>query len=103
MSLEVGLYHYVALASIIFFLGFLIALVKQNILVVLMGVELMFNAANIVLVAASSFRSDLDGQVMAFFNVAVMAAEVGVGLSLIILFYKIYGDVVFDMFKKIRG
>lgn len=103
INLSAELSQYIGLSFTLFFFGFVIVLTKKNILVVLMGIELMLNAVNIVFVSSSVFRHDLEGQVVAFFNVSLMAAEAGVGLALVTLVYKLHGDVLFDFFKRMKG
>jgi NADH-quinone oxidoreductase subunit K len=61
---------------------------RRNLLVIYMGLELMLNAANLALVAFSRFNGDLDGQVFVFFIITVAAAEVAVGLALIVALYR---------------
>ena len=76
------------LASIIFTIGAVGVMVRRNALVVFMSVEMMLNAANLVMVAFAQARGGLDGQVATFFVMVVAAAEVVVGLSIIITIYR---------------
>jgi NADH-quinone oxidoreductase subunit K len=82
--MQVGLEHYLVVSALLFGLGVLGVILQRNLLVMFMSVELMLNAANLALVAFSHFRRDLAGQAMALFILAVAAAEVGVGLALIV-------------------
>ena len=75
---------YVILAGVLFTLGALTVLLRRNALIELMGVELMLNAVNLVLVAFSRMHGNLTGQVFAFFVMVVAAAEVVVGLSIVV-------------------
>ena len=84
----VGLQHYLVVSALLFSLGLLGVLVRRNILVMYMSLELMLNAANLALVAFSRFNDNLDGQVMVFFIITVAAAEVAVGLALIVALYR---------------
>ncbi len=86
----VGLNHYLILSAILFAIGLVGALGKKNIIVVLMSVELMFNAVNLAFVALSRFITPqlLTGQVFAVFIVTVAAAEVSLGLAIIIAIYR---------------
>ena len=86
--MTVGLEHYLAVSIILFCLGLLGVLVRRNLLVIYMGLELMLNAANLALVAFSRFNNNLDGQVFVFFVITVAAAEVAVGLALIVALYR---------------
>jgi NADH-quinone oxidoreductase subunit K len=83
----VGLQHYLVVSGILFALGLLGVICRRNLLVLYMSLELMLNAANLALVAFSRFNI-LDGQVMVFFIITVAAAEVAVGLALIVALYR---------------
>jgi NADH-quinone oxidoreductase subunit K len=86
--MSVGIGHYLTVSIILFCLGLLGVVVRRNLLVIYMGLELMLNAANLALVAFSRFNNDLDGQVFVFFIITVAAAEVAVGLALIVALYR---------------
>jgi NADH-quinone oxidoreductase subunit K len=85
---NIGVEHYVTVSVILFCLGLLGVIVRRNLLVIYMGLELMLNAANLALVAFSRFNNDLNGQVFVFFIITVAAAEVAVGLALIVALYR---------------
>jgi NADH-quinone oxidoreductase subunit K len=86
--MNVGIEHYLTVSMILFCLGLLGVIVRRNLLVIYMGLELMLNAANLALVAFSRFNNDLDGQIFVFFIITVAAAEVAVGLALIVALYR---------------
>jgi NADH-quinone oxidoreductase subunit K len=86
--MSVGLEHYLVVSAILFALGLLGVITRRNLLVIYMGLELMLNAANLALVAFSRFNNNLDGQVFVFFIITVAAAEVSVGLALIVALYR---------------
>lgn len=89
MSLTpVGLEHYLLVSVAMFCLGLLGVLARRNVLVMYMSLELMLNAANLAFVAFSRFNNNLNGQVMVFFIITVAAAEVAVGLALIVALYR---------------
>ena len=88
MSMNVGLEHYVIVSAALFSLGLLGVIARRNLLIIYMSLELMLNAANLALVAFSRFNNNLDGQVMVFFIITVAAAEVAVGLALIVALYR---------------
>ena len=69
----------------------------------LFAVEIVINAANLNLVAFARFIPDSGGQTLALFSIAIAAAEVAVGLSLIIVAYRIYGDIDVAKFRSLRG
>jgi NADH-quinone oxidoreductase subunit K len=83
----VPLEHYLIVSGLLFSLGLLGVITRRNLLVIYMCLELMLNAANLALVAMSRF-SNLDGQIMVFFIITVAAAEVAVGLALIVALYR---------------
>lgn len=86
--MTVGLEHYLVVSALLFTLGLLGVIVRRNLLVIYMSLELMLNAANLALVAFSHFKDNLDGQMMVFFIITVAAAEVAVGLALIVALYR---------------
>src|ERR1041385_3167229 len=86
--MNVGLEHYLFLSALLFCLGLLGVMMRRNLLIIYMSLELMLNAANLALVAFSRFNNHLDGQVMVFFIITVAAAEVAVGLALIVALYR---------------
>jgi len=85
---NVGLEHYLVVSAVLFALGLLGVITRRNILVIYMSLELMLNAANLALVSFSRFNNNLDGQVMVFFIITVAAAEVAVGLALIVALFR---------------
>ena len=86
--MHIGLEHYLVVSAMLFCLGLLGVITRRNLLVIYMGLELMLNAANLALVAFSSFNNNPDGQVFVFFIITVAAAEVAVGLALIVALYR---------------
>jgi NADH-quinone oxidoreductase subunit K len=84
----VGLQHYLVVSVLLFCLGLLGVIVRRNVLVIYMSLELMLNAANLALVSFSRFNNNLDGQIIVFFVITVAASEVAVGLALIVALYR---------------
>jgi NADH-quinone oxidoreductase subunit K len=84
---------YLMLSAGLFCIGLLGILMRRNALIFLMSVELMLNAANINLVAFSLQHGNLSGQVFALFGMALAAAEVAVGLGIILVLYRNFGDI----------
>jgi NADH-quinone oxidoreductase subunit K len=84
----VGLQHYLVVSVLLFCLGLLGVIVRRNVLVIYMSLELMLNAANLALVSFSRFNNNLDGQIIVFFIITVAASEVAVGLALIVALYR---------------
>ena len=83
-----GLHHYLIVSALLFSLGLLGVVARRNLFVIFMGLELMLNAANLALVAFSRYHNNLNGQVMVFFIITVAAAEVAVGLALLVALYR---------------
>ena len=95
--------HYVLLASVIFTVGGIGFLVRRNVLVQLMSIELMLNAVNLVLVAFNRRHiGDMNGQVFSFFIIAVAAAEAAVGLAIVLSFYRLKQSVFSDEADQLR-
>ncbi|NUM62815.1 MAG: NADH-quinone oxidoreductase subunit NuoK, partial [Ignavibacteriaceae bacterium] len=91
------------LAGILFFLGLIGLLVRRNIIFILMSLEIMLNAAGLAFVVAGSKWAEADGQVMFLFILAVAAAEVSVGLALIIQVYNKFKTLDTDVLNKLKG
>ena len=86
--MEPTLSQYLLVSGALVAIGLLGVIVRRNLLIIYMSLELMLNAANVALVAMSRFNGNLDGQVMVFFIITVAAAEVSVGLALIVALYR---------------
>ena len=86
--MHVGLEHYLVVSALLFSFGLLGVIARRNLLVIYMSLELMLNAANLALVAFSRFTNNANGQVIVFFIITVAAAEVAVGLALIVALYR---------------
>src|ERR1700719_4627577 len=86
--MNVGLEHYLTVSALLFSLGLLGVIARRNLLVIYMSLELMLNSANLALVSFSRFNDNLNGQIVVFFIVTVAAAEVAVGLALIVALYR---------------
>lgn len=79
---------YILVASFLFAIGFFGVLLRSNTLIIFMSLELMLNAVNIALVAFSRFNNTMDGNLFVFFIITVAAAEVAVGLAIIVALYR---------------
>lgn len=84
----VPLNHYILFSTIIFAIGVTGVLIRRNAIVIFMSVELMLNAVNLLLTAFSVYHNDAAGQVFVFFIMALAAAEVAVGLAIIVMIYR---------------
>ncbi len=95
--------HVLALAAILFALGVVGVLVRRNVIFILLSIEIMLNAAGLAFVVAGSKWAQPDGQVMFIFILAVAAAEVSVGLALVLQLYRRLGTLDADAASKMRG
>jgi NADH-quinone oxidoreductase subunit K len=86
--MQVGLEHYLVVSSLLFSIGLLGVVMRRNLILIYMSLELMLNAANLAFVAFSRFNDNLDGQLMVFFVITVAASEVAVGLALIVALFR---------------
>ncbi len=95
--------NFVYLASVLFAIGAATVLLRRNAIIAFMGVELMLNAANLTLVAFARMIGEINGQVMAFFVMVVAAAEVVVGLAIIIAVFRARQSISLDEPSELRG
>ncbi|MCO5248925.1 MAG: NADH-quinone oxidoreductase subunit NuoK [Chitinophagales bacterium] len=99
----VSVQAYIWLSLILFAIGVFGVLSRKNAIVIFMSVELMLNAANLLLVAFSKMYADTSAQVFVMFTMAVAAAEVAVGLAILVLMYRNTKTVNIDVLSKIKG
>lgn len=95
--------YFLVLSSILFAIGSVGVLVRKNALLIFMSIELQLNAVNLALVAFSRMHRSLDGQILAFFSMVVAAAEVVVGLAIIVSVYRRTRSVSVDDVDALRG
>jgi NADH-quinone oxidoreductase subunit K len=95
--------YYIALSAILFTIGALGVLIRRNALIIFMSVELMLNAANLAFVAFANTFQQLNGQIIVFFVIAVAAAEVAVGLALIVAIFKTKHSIDVDQMSSLKG
>ena len=98
----IPLNHYILLSSIIFAIGVMGVLIRRNAIVIFMSVELMLNAVNLLLTAFSAYRGDATGQVFVFFIMALAAAEVAVGLAIIVMVYRNTNSADINVLNKLK-
>ena len=101
MSVPIG--DYIALASVIFFIGVVGVIVRRNPLIMLMSIELMFNAANLLLIAFARVWLQNAGQIFAFLVITVAAAEAAIGLAIIVTTFRPERFVDVDDVRSLRG
>jgi NADH-quinone oxidoreductase subunit K len=99
----VPLSWYLALSAMLFVIGVVGVLVRRNALVIFMSIELMLNAANLAFVAFGSALGSLDGQIVVFFVMTVAAAEVAVGLAIIVNLFRLRETVFVDEINLLKG
>ncbi|HVN16152.1 MAG TPA: NADH-quinone oxidoreductase subunit NuoK [Anaerolineales bacterium] len=95
--------YYIILSAILFTIGALGVLVRRNPLIIFMSIELMLNAANLAFVAFASVIQSFSGQIFVFFVIAVAAAEVAVGLALIVEIFKTKHNINVDEMNSLKG
>jgi len=95
--------YYLVLAAVLFTVGAVGLLVRRNTIVMFMCIELMLNAANLTFVAFADALDDISGQVIVFFTLVVAAAEVAVGLALIVAIFRRRQDVTADDVSMLGG
>lgn len=100
---HIGLAHYLFLSAILFSFGMIAVLMRKNVIVMLMGIELMLNAVNLSFIAFSKESGSLSGHIMVFFVMTIAAAEAGVGLALAVAIYKKFHEVNIRFFEHLRG
>jgi len=94
--------HYLALGAVLFTIGMLGVLIRRNALIVFMSIELMLNAVNLSFMAVSWYLRSFQGQMMVFFVMAVAAAEVAVGLAIIVAFFRSRQTVMVDDLNTLK-
>ncbi len=95
--------YYVGLSAILFTIGALGVLVRRNPLVIFMSIELMLNAGNLAMVAFTRVYLVLEGQIFVFFVMTVAAAEVAVGLALIVVIFRTRHSINIDLMNTLKG
>ncbi len=100
---EVTIGWYVALSAALFTIGALGVLLRRNAIIIFMSIELMLNAANLTFVAFARHLNDINGQVIVFFVITVAAAEVAVGLALIVTIFRTKHSINIDELHMLKG
>lgn len=90
-------------SAMLFALGMAGVVLRRNTLVILMGIEMMLNAANLAVVAFSRFNHRIEGQILVFFVIAVAAAEAAVGLALVVALFRMRGNVGVDEVNSLKS
>jgi NADH-quinone oxidoreductase subunit K len=95
--------YYLALSVILFTLGVLGVVLRRNAIIIFMSLEMMFNAANLAFIAFAAYYKALDGQMFVFFVMTVAAAEVAVGLALMVAIFRTKGSIDVDQMNSLKG
>jgi len=95
--------YYIILSAILFTLGALGVLIRRNPLIIFMSIELMLNAGNLAFIAFANMYKSFSGQIFVFFVIAVAAAEVAVGLALIVEIFKTRKNINIDEMNSLKG
>jgi NADH-quinone oxidoreductase subunit K len=103
MSDVVTIEWYIALSTILFTIGALGVLLRRSAIIIFMSVEMMLNSANLLFVAFARHLGDLDGQILVFFVITVAAAEVAVGLALIVTIFRSKKSINIDDLNLLKG
>ena len=99
---EVGLNHYLLLSALLFAIGFFGVLLRRNTLIVYMCLELMLSASTLAAVAFSRYNGTMDGNIFVFFIITVAAAEVAVGLAIIVALFRLRQTVQFENLTALK-
>src|SRR5258705_641448 len=100
---QIPLNDYILLSTALFCIGVIGVLFRRNAIVIFMCIELMLNAVNLLLVAFSAYRGDAAGQIFVFFIMAVAAAEVAVGLAILMMIYRNTGTTDINFLSPLNG
>jgi NADH-quinone oxidoreductase subunit K len=95
--------YYLGLSAFMFAIGIIGVVIRRNPLVIFMSLELMFNAANLVFVSFASFHQVLDGELFVFFVMTTAAAEVAVGLALMVAIFRAKKTIDVDQMSSLKG
>lgn len=100
---EIGIENYIFLCVILFCIGIFGVLYRRNAIIVFMSIEIMLNAVNLLFVAFSTYHQDEQGQIFVFFSMAVAAAEVAVGLAILVSIYRNLNTIDVGKLKNLKG
>jgi NADH-quinone oxidoreductase subunit K len=101
--MKIPIDYYIWLSTILFTIGVLGVLFRRNAIIIFACIELMLNAVNLLMVAFSSYLNDANGQVFVFFIMAVAAAEVAVGLAILVMMYRNTKSVDINILNRLKG
>jgi NADH-quinone oxidoreductase subunit K len=99
---NIPIQYYLVFCSVLFSIGVIGVLIKRNALVILMSIELMINSINLLLAAFSAYNNDPAGQIFVFFIMVVAAAEVAIGLAIVVLIYRTTHSIDINVLNKLK-
>jgi len=102
-ALEVGMHHYLFVSLMLFVFGVLGVLLRKNIVVILMSVELMLNGVNLAFITFGHFSNDANAAVITLFIMAIAAAEAAVGLAIAVTLFKKFKEINIRFFEHLKG
>jgi len=101
--MTIGINEFIIVSSMLFLVGFFGVIIRRNTIIIYMSLELMLNAINLALVAFSRFNNTMDGSIFVFFIMTVAAAEVAVGLAIIVMLYRQKQTVLVNELNQLKG
>ncbi len=101
--MTIGINEFIIVSSLLFLIGFLGVIFRRNTIIIYMSIELMLNAVNLALVAFSRFNNTMDGSIFVFFIMTVAAAEVAVGLAIIVMIYRQKQTILVNKLNQLKG
>ena len=101
--MTIGINEFIIVSSMLFLVGFFGVIFRRNTIIIYMSIELMLNAINLALVAFSRFNNTMDGLIFVFFIMTVAAAEVAVGLAIIVMLYRQKQTVLVNELNQLKG
>jgi NADH-quinone oxidoreductase subunit K len=101
--MTIGINEFIIVSSLLFLIGFLGVIFRRNTIIIYMSIELMLNAVNLALVAFSRFNNTMDGSIFVFFIMTVAAAEVAVGLAIIVMIYRQKQTILVNELNQLKG
>lgn len=103
MTQEITIHHYLVLSAVLFFLGIIGMVVRKNILIILMCIEVLMNAINLSFVALARYYNQMDGHLVAMFVMAIAAVEAAIGLGIVITLFRNRQSVNTNDFQTLKG
>jgi NADH-quinone oxidoreductase subunit K len=100
---QIGIENYIYLCVVLFCIGIFGVLYRRNAIIMFMSIEIMLNAVSLLFVAFSTYHQDAQGQVFVFFSMAVAAAEVAVGLAILVSIFRNLSSIDIDNLKNLKG